>query len=93
MDDNRIPRVNPDFGLEKSDDEILLYTKMGTKAVYLNETAFTVWQLCKEELTLGEIIALLEQAYPEQASQIRSDVISALHLLEANNVIEWSDDK
>ena len=85
------PIVNPAYSVEKFNDEILLYTKAGTKAVYLNDTAYGVWLLCKEDLTVGQIIDCLEQVYPEHVDQIREDVIAALETLVSNNVIELFD--
>jgi hypothetical protein len=87
MEDEKIPIANPDYTAEEFDDEILLYTKNGSHAVYLNDTAYAVWQLCREKISVGEIIAYFEEAYPDQATQIRSDVIAALSMLESNNLI------
>ena len=91
MNDNNNPEVNPAYTAETFDDEILLYSKLGTQAVYLNDTAHAVWQLCKENMTIGQIIEYLEQVYPEQKDQIRPDVMAALELLVTNNVIKLAD--
>ena len=91
MNDTDRPVVNPAFTPENFDGEILLFSKAGTQAVYLNDAAHAVWQLCKEELTVGQIIEYLEQRYPEQKEQIRPDISAALELLIANNVIELAD--
>lgn len=91
MDDNKKPLVNPAYIAEKFDDEILLYSQTGTQAVYLNNTAHAVWQLCKEDLTVGQIIEYLEQIYPDQKDRIRKDVTSALEQLAVKNVIEFVD--
>lgn len=93
MNDNQKPKVNPAYTIEKFDDEVLLYTEAGTQAVYLNDTAYGVWLLCKEDMTVGQIIEYLENAYPEQKKHIRADVIAALETLESNIVIELSDAK
>ncbi|MFQ5485208.1 MAG: PqqD family protein [Desulfobacterales bacterium] len=60
---------------------------VGTTAVYLNETGYLVWCLCGENRTIGKIIALLEEAYPEQREYIRDDVISVINHLVENGVI------
>lgn len=91
MDTNKKPIVNPAYTVEKFEDEILLYTKAGTKAVYLNDTAYTVWQLCKEDITVDQIIAYLQEAYPDQSDQVKTDVMNALDMLESSNVIKWAD--
>ena len=91
MIDNRKPKINDSFSVEKFDNEILLYTEVGNRAVYLNDTAYAVWLLCKEDLTVEEMVCYLEQAYPEQKIEIRADVITALETLEENKVIEFED--
>lgn len=91
MDDNKKPIVNAAYTVEKFDDEILLYKEAGTQAVYLNDAAHAVWHLCKEDMTVGQIIEYIEQAYPEQKDQIRKDVTAALEVLQENNVIEFTD--
>ncbi len=91
MNDTDRPIINSAYTAETFDDEILLYSKAGTQAVYLNDTAHAVWQLCKEDMTVGQIIEYLEQVYPEQKDQIRPDVTAALEMLIANNVIKLAD--
>jgi hypothetical protein len=91
MNDNDRPVANPAFTAEVFDDEILLYSAAGAQAVYLNNAAHAVWRLCQENLTVGQIINYLEQAFPEQKEQIRPDVMAALELLLANTVIELID--
>ena len=86
------PTINTVYTIEKFDDEILLYTEAGTQAVYLNDAAHAVWLLCKENMTVGRIIAYLEEVYPDQKEQIRSDVTTALEMLHENGVIEFADE-
>lgn len=93
MIDNKTPHINPDYTVEQFEDEILLYTATGSKAVYLNEVAYAVWILCKEDITVGQMIAFFEERYPDQAGQIRNDVINAIQTMAANKVIELRDAK
>jgi hypothetical protein len=93
MKDTQKPIVNTAYTVEKFDDEILLYTEAGTQAVYLNDTAHTIWLLCKENMTIGQMIEYLEQVYPDQQEQIRSDVATALQTLHSNRVIEFQDEE
>ena len=88
MIEKKVPKLNPDLYLEKMDNEILLYSLSGTKAVYLNETAVLIWELCDGNRTVEEVIDLLEQAYPQQAEQIHADVITTIKTLFANRAIE-----
>jgi hypothetical protein len=91
MNDTLIPKVNSEFKLEKFDNEILLYSMTSTTAVYLNETAYLVYGMCGSGQTIGAIIALLEDAYPEQKMTIRADVIAALQQLIENGALLLSN--
>lgn len=93
MEDKQKLLVDTAYTVEKFEDEILLYTEAGTKAVYLNDTAHAVWSLCKEDMTVGQIIEYLEKVYPEQREQIRNDVTDALNTLQSNGVIALSDEE
>lgn len=87
MDDYQIPHINSDFKLERFDNEILLYSVIDSTAVYLNETAFLVYGMCASGQSIGEIITLLEEAYPEQKDTIRQDVLSSLEQLIDNGAV------
>ena len=69
---------NPAFATEVFEDEILLYAIATGKGVYLNKTAGLVWEMCGKGLVMEEIIGLLEEAFPEQKDDIRTDVQAAL---------------
>lgn len=90
MNTDAIPRANTEFSLEEIDDELLLYHPAKTKAVYLNETAALVWQLCNNERSVAEIVSLLEENYPESET-IRSDVEHTLQQLADNGAVELND--
>ncbi len=93
MDDNTKLKVNTKYTIENFDDEILLYTTTGTQAIYLNDAAHVVLLLCKEGLTIGQIIWYLEEQYPDQKTHIRDDVYSALKTLGSHKIVELPDDK
>lgn len=90
MNTDAIPRANTEFSLEEIDDELLLYHPAKTKAVYLNETAALVWQLCNNERSVAEIVSLLEENYPE-SDTIRADVEQTLQQLADNGAVELND--
>lgn len=73
--------LNPEFKVEKFDDEILLYAVSNTSGVYLNETAYLVWEMCSQDQSVEEIITLLEETYPLQKETIRGDVTAAIESL------------
>ena len=79
--------VNPAFKVEKFDNEILLYAVSSTKGIYLNETAYLVWEMCSQYNSIEEIIVLLEEAYPGQNDTIRMDVLAAVESLVENGAL------
>jgi hypothetical protein len=89
MTEARRPRHAPDFRLETLDNEVLLYHPGQTKAVYLNETASLVWNLCNGERDPGEITELLQEAFPEAAEQIAADVDRVLAEFAGHGAIEY----
>lgn len=92
MEDTRQYTINPDFKEEKFDNEILLYSVLSGKGVYLNETAYLIWQMCGKGLAVKEIIALLEEEYPSQRDVIGDDVLKTIDSLVDDGVIVAADD-
>ena len=90
MREDQIPVVNPEYVIENFDDEIIIYTKSSAKAVYLNDSAYAVLLLCKENFTVSQIITLLEDKYPDQHDHIKTDVYDTLDKLESINLITFS---
>ena len=85
-----IPRRRQDVLVDRLDDELLLYHPTLETAVYLNETAFLVWQLCDGRRSVAEISELLEGAFPGTAESIVSDVDVSLRSLAERGVIEFA---
>lgn len=79
--------VNPEFKVEKFDNEVLLYAASNTKGIYLNETAYLVWEMCGKGQSVKDIVDALQEVYPEQADAIQSDVLSALKSLVENKAL------
>lgn len=93
MDLNQRPRLNPDFVAEEFDEELLLYSEQNSSAVYLNDTAQAILSLCSGEMTIGEIIDLLENQYPNEKEQIKKDTIASLETLKEQGILLLSDDR
>ena len=72
------PSPRPDWRLEQMDEELLLFQPAEGRVLYCNQTAGLVWRLCDGERTVGEIVALLAEAYPEAGDALPADVARAL---------------
>jgi hypothetical protein len=79
--------LNPDYKAEQFDEEVLLYSVSAGQGVYLNETAFLVWEMCARGLSVAEMAAQLEAAYPEQQEVIGEELATALDSLLKNGII------
>ncbi|PID75654.1 MAG: hypothetical protein CSA20_03330 [Deltaproteobacteria bacterium] len=87
MNEQQRPIVVPGFTAQKFNEDILLHNKEKTQAVYLNEMAYTIWQLCDGKLSVAEIITQLQQSYPNKFSDIKKYVIKNLESLKEDGVI------
>ena len=92
MKDSQKFILNHDFKAEQFDNEILLYAISNSKGVYLNETAYLVWEMCGKGHSVIEIISLLEEAYPQQKATIREDSLTAIESLIDNGVLIPADE-
>lgn len=92
MGDSRKYIMNPEFKVEVFEKEILLYSVSKSKGVYLNETAYLVWEMCGKGYSVGEIITLLEETYPEQENEIRGDISEAIESLVENGALVIVDE-
>ena len=88
---NKIPTIQSNFELEEIDGELLLYSPESTRSIYMNSTASIIWRLCDGKLTVGDIVGLLQEAFPEAAESIEEDVIHSIELFVSNNAIELTD--
>jgi len=82
MDDLSKPYRNPDYRLETVDGDVMLFHPAKTQIHYLNQTAALIWQLCDGSRSIGEMILLLQENYPEAQGDIPNDVRATLHDLK-----------
>ena len=73
--------------LEKFEDELLLYHLESTRTVYLNTSAALVWELCDGETSIADIIAFLQEQFPDAAAQIEADVLETVARLQEAEAI------
>lgn len=76
-DNESIPQPQDGFFEEKIDTELVLYHSETAQVIYLNSTAALVWRLCDGTRSIGEIIEVIEGAYPDSLS-ISTDIQGTL---------------
>jgi hypothetical protein len=87
MNESDIYRQADDCLLEDMDGELLLYHPPSAVTLHLNGPSAVVWQLIDGERSIGEIIAVVKEAYPAQADQIAEDVASVMADLSSREVV------
>ena len=90
IDLTRVPCRMPGYAAEQIDDELLLYHSGRTTVVYLNQTAFMIWQLCDGQRSATEITALLAAAFPADREAVAHDVIEAMQYLVKHGVVAFA---
>lgn len=63
------------------DDNLAVYDDVGQLLILLNSSAGSVWQLCDGSTTVAEMVQVLSEAYPSDASVIADDVRGTLRKL------------
>lgn len=81
MNDNDTPRRMPEYVLERTDSEYQLRHRGSDTAIYINETAALLWELCDGGKSVGNIKRMLLAAYPDAAESISPDVDKAISTL------------
>lgn len=87
MNNTDIYRQSEDCLLEDMDGELLLYDPSSAVTLHLNGSSAIVWELCDGQRTTQDIIDLVQQTYPDQATQIGQDVTSVVDDLSERNVL------
>lgn len=85
---DKIPQIRDDFQIEEIDGETLLYSPRSARSLYLNPTASAIWRLCDGNNSIGEIIAVLSELYPDSADSIEQDVHQSIESFISNKAIE-----
>ncbi|MGH1542565.1 MAG: pyrroloquinoline quinone biosynthesis peptide chaperone PqqD [Arenicella sp.] len=73
--------------LEEMDDDILLYNPGNATTLHLNESSALIWKLLDGERSLGDIIDLLQEQYPEAAQEIEKDVFELAEQMVEKQVV------
>jgi hypothetical protein len=83
-----VPRRRAEYRLARIPCCYLLKDADGETVLKLNESSVLIWELCNGELTVGEMVQLLADTYPEAAEDMRKDVFRALDELNEEAVIQ-----
>ncbi len=82
MDLKAIYTQAPECLLEDMDGELLLYNPVNATTLHLNGSSAVVWEMCDGLRSVEAIVAVLQEAFPEQAGQISDDVVEVINDLQ-----------
>ena len=88
MDLNKTVRLQPDYLLERIDNEITVYHPTLTTSFFLNETGALIWALRDGTRSVAGIIVTLGGLYPESREQIAADVTGLVAALVERDIAE-----
>ena len=94
MSDNDIKKkvvLEPDYLLERMDNEVTVYHPTLTTSLYLNETGGLIWELCDGQRSTADIIEILGEMYQESRQQVAEDVMNIIARLVDNNIARLQD--
>ena len=83
-----IPGQVAGFELNKTACCYFLKETENNTMVKLNDSSALIWQVCTGEWTVGEIVDVLKESYPDAAESMEQDVYQALNLLVSEGTVE-----
>lgn len=83
--------LEPDYLLERIDNEVTVYHPTLTTSLYLNETGGLIWELCDGQRSTADIIDILGEIYKESRQQVAEDVMNIIARLVENNIARLQD--
>jgi hypothetical protein len=78
MNQNAVYAKAPECLLDNMDGELLLYNPTNATTLHLNGSSAVVWELCDGQQDVKGIVATLQEAFPDQSTQIADDVQTVL---------------
>jgi hypothetical protein len=88
IDTNSIPRQVAGFKLNKTACCYFLKETEKNTSLRLTDSSALLWQICTGEWTVGEIIDVLKESYPDAAESMEHDIYEALTILVWEDAIE-----
>jgi hypothetical protein len=88
--DHAVPKRREGYQIKKIPCCYLLNNPALQHTVKLNETSLLLWELCNGSLSVGEILELLVENFPQAESIMRRDVFRVLDEFVEEEVITIS---
>ena len=85
--DDTVPEQTEGYELQKTACCYFLREPVSQNLVKLNDSSALIWQVCTGEWTVGEIIDVPKESYPDAADAMDNDVMQALDMLYGEGLI------
>lgn len=85
--DAAIPRRAEGFHLKRTPCCFLLADAEDKNVLKLNQTGVLLWELCRGEYSVGEILTMLRESFPEASGDIARDIYRVLDEFQAAGVV------
>jgi len=86
-----IPKRDESHQIRRLPCCLYLEDRDGKTLIKLNDSSSLIWSLCTGEYSVGDIIGLLEESYPEAKDVIAKDVHRVLDEFIDEDIIELSE--
>ncbi len=87
MKNNQIPVQNPNYVLDRQENEYQLLDIDQQTSIFINDSASLIWQLCNGEQTVSQIKAMIKDSYPDMADTIDEGVDQTVEMLESHQAL------
>ncbi len=87
MKNNQIPIQNPNYVLDRQENEYQLLDIDQQTSIFINESASLIWQLCNGEQTVSQIKTMIKDSYPDMADTIDEGVDQTVEMLESHQAL------
>lgn len=84
-----IPQAGVEF--TELEGEGVLYDYDRMIMVYINDSARAIWGLCDGHRTVGEIVDMLANAFPDAASEVGLDVQDVVERLAREGLLQLGE--
>ena len=87
MQASNIPVRNQDVLCEEFGEEKVVYNASRHEAVYLNQAAAQIWDLCDSISSVQQIMNKLDEIYPDNRALIQNDLETAIGMLTERGLV------
>jgi len=90
MENNLKLSQSEDYFVEVIEGEWLLFKPDSQKAIYLDETASVIWQMCDGSRDAEQLAKEIASHYPDSEEDVITDIFTTLDVLDEHGALKKS---